>query len=187
LLKYQPVDIESPRFAGLLGETSVKPLITFDLDDTLICWQSEIPTEHVSLPWHYKWFNIEPLRYGTVDLFKQLRNYGWQIGIYTTSHRKPKYIKKLFNLHGLNLDLVINQDKHEKIIKNLLVKRKPSKLPNRVNSMLHIDNSEGVLIEGKRFHFRVLIVDPLDYNWTEKILAESISVARMLELGNYRT
>jgi hypothetical protein len=53
--------------------------------------------------------------------------------------------------------------------------------------MLHIDNSEGVLIEGKRFHFRVLIVDPLDYNWTEKILAESISVARMLELGNYRT
>jgi len=187
LLKYQPVDIESPRFAGLLGETSVKPLITFDLDDTLICWQSEIPTEHVSLPWHYKWFNIEPLRYGTVDLFKQLRNYGWQIGIYTTSHRKPKYIKKLFNLHGLNLDLVINQDKHEKIIKNLLVKRKPSKLPNRVNSMLHIDNSKGVLIEGKRFHFRVLIVDPLDYNWTEKILAESISVARMLELGNYRT
>ncbi|WP_462269957.1 hypothetical protein [Desulfobacter sp.] len=170
-----------------MGETSVKPLITFDLDDTLICWQSEIPTEHVSLPWHCKWFNIEPLRYGTVDLFKKLRNYGWQIGIYTTSHRKPKYIKKLFNLHGLNLDLVINQDKHEKIIKNLLVKKKPSKLPNRVNSMLHIDNSEGVLIEGKRFHFRVLIVDPLDYNWTEKILAESISVARMLELGTYRT
>lgn len=187
MLRYQHVEIESPRFIGLRGEVSAKPLITFDLDDTLICWQTEIPAEHVILPWHHKWFNIEPLRYGTVDLFNQLRSYGWQIGVYTTSHRKPKYIKKLFNLHGLTLDLVINQDKHEEIIKNLSVKRKPSKLPNRVNSMLHIDNSEGVLIEGKRFNFRTLIVDPLDYNWTEKILAESISVARMLELGTYRT
>ena len=187
MLKYQRFEIEPPRFIGLLGEAGTKPLITFDLDDTLICWQPEIPTEHVILPWHQKWFNIEPLRYGTVGLFNQLRNYGWQIGIYTTSHRKPKYIEKLFNLHGLKLDLVINQDKHEEIIKNLFVKRKPSKLPNRVNSMLHIDNSEGVLIEGKRFDFRVLIVDPLDNNWTEKVLAESISVARMLERGTYRT
>lgn len=187
MLKYQRFEIEPPRFIGLLGEAGTKPLITFDLDDTLICWQPEIPTEHVILPWHQKWFNIEPLRYGTVGLFNQLRNYGWQVGIYTTSHRKPKYIEKLFNLHGLKLDLVINQDKHEEIIKNLFVKRKPSKLPNRVNSMLHIDNSEGVLIEGKRFDFRVLIVDPLDNNWTEKVLAESISVARMLERGTYRT
>ena len=187
MLKYQRFEIETPRFIGLLGEAGTKPLITFDLDDTLICWQPEIPTEHVILPWHQKWFNIEPLRYGTVGLFNQLRNYGWQVGIYTTSHRKPKYIEKLFNLHGLKLDLVINQDKHEEIIKNLFVKRKPSKLPNRVNSMLHIDNSEGVLIEGKRFDFRVLIVDPLDNNWTEKVLAESISVARMLERGTYRT
>ncbi|NDY71876.1 hypothetical protein DO021_07395 [Desulfobacter hydrogenophilus] len=187
MLKYQQVGIEQSKFTALLGQAITKPLITFDLDDTLICWQPEIPTEYLTLPWHHKWLNIEPLRYGTVHLFKQLRNYGWQIGIYTTSHRKPKYIKRLFNLHGLKLDLVINQDRHEKIIKNLLVKRKPSKLPNRVNAMLHIDNSEGVFIEGKRFHFRVLIVDPLDDNWTEKILAESISVARMLEQGTYRT
>ena len=162
-------------------------LITFDLDDTLICWQPEIPTEPVTPPWYRKWFRIEPLRYGTVDLFTQLRQYGWKIGIYTTSHRKPKYIRKLFNLHGLKLDLVINQDKHEKLIENLREKRKPSKLPNRVNSKLHIDNSEGVFVEGKRFHFRTLIIDPLDDNWTQKVLAESRSVARMLAQGTYCT
>lgn len=162
-------------------------LITFDLDDTLICWQPEIPIEPVTLPWHHKWFRIEHLRYGTVDLFKQLRNLGWQIGIYTTSHRTSKYIKKLFNFHGLKLDLVINQNQHEKIIKNLREKRKPSKLPNWVNAKLHIDDSEGVFIEGKRFNFRALVVDPLDYNWTKKVLAESISVTRMLEQGAYRT
>lgn len=162
-------------------------LITFDLDDTLICWQPETPAEPVELPWYQKWFPIEPLRYGTVDLFRKLRNYGWQIGIYTTSHRKSKYIKKLFNLHGLELDLVINQHEHEKIVKNLKEKRKPSKLPSRVNSHLHIDDSEGVLVEGQRFQFRALIVDPLDANWTKKVLAESISVTQMLEQGCYRT
>ena len=128
-------------------------LITFDLDDTLICWQPEIPAEPVTVPWHQRWFPIEPLRYGTVDLFRQLRRLGWQIGIYTTSNRKAGYIKKLFNLYGLKLDLVINQNKHEKIVNDLRVKKKPSKLPNRVDSKLHIDDSEGVLIEGKRFHF----------------------------------
>ncbi len=162
-------------------------MITFDLDDTLICWQPDIPTEPVTLPWHHRWFRMEPLRYGTVDLFKQLRKLGWQIGIYTTSHRKSKYIKKLFSLYGLKLDLVINQDKHEKLIQNLRGKKKPSKLPSWVNSKLHIDDSHGVFLEGKRFHFRALIVDPLDYDWTKKVLAESMSVTRMLELGSYRT
>ncbi|WP_320040356.1 hypothetical protein [uncultured Desulfobacter sp.] len=162
-------------------------LITFDLDDTLICWQPETPAEPIKLTWFHKWFPIEPLRYGTVDLFRKLRNYGWQIGIYTTSHRKSKYIKKLFNRHGLKLDLVINQREHEKIVQDLKAKRKPSKLPSRVNSHLHIDDSEGVFVEGKRFHFRALVVDPLDYNWTQKVLAESISVTQMLEQGCYRT
>lgn len=161
-------------------------LITFDLDDTLICWQPEIPAEPVTLPWYHRWSPIEPLRQGTVELFKKLRHYGWQIGIYTTSHRKSKYIKKLFNLHGLKLDLVINQDKHEKIIKNLKEKRKPSKLPNWVDAQLHIDDSEGVRIEGKRFNFRALVVDPLDNNWTQKVLEESLSVSQMLEQGAYR-
>ncbi len=31
-------------------------------------------------------------------LVVQLRTHDWQIGLYTTSHRKPKYIKKLFNI-----------------------------------------------------------------------------------------
>ncbi len=51
--------------------------------------------------------------------------------------------------------------------------------------MLHIDNCETVFVEGKRFHFRVLIIDPLDPDWTEKVLAESACVARMLEQGTY--
>lgn len=145
-------------------------LITFDLDDTLICWQEEIPVEPLEKPWYFWWFTPEPLRRGTVDIFQRLRQEGWKVGIYTTSHRRPAYIKRLFKLHGIELDTIINQDGHEKLIRRLRVKRKPSKMPNMIGSDLHIDNSEGVLMEGKKFHFRVLVVEPLDSEWTEKNL-----------------
>lgn len=152
-------------------------LITFDLDDTLICWQEEIPTEEMRKPWYFWWFTPEPLRKGTVDIFLRLREEGWKIGVYTTSHRRPRYIRRLFRLHGLELDSITNQDGHEKLIRNIRVKRKPSKIPCWVGSDLHIDNSEGVLMEGRKFHFRVLVVDPLDRDWTEKIWREAARVA----------
>jgi predicted HAD superfamily phosphohydrolase YqeG len=152
-------------------------LITFDLDDTLICWQKEIPTESVYKPWYLWWFTPEPLRRGTVDIFQQLRGAGWKIGIYTTSHRRPSYIRRLFRLHGLHLDSITNQDGHEKLVRRIRQKRKPSKIPCFVGSDLHIDNSEGVLIEGQRFHFRVAIVEPMDPAWTEKIWREAERVA----------
>lgn len=152
-------------------------LITFDLDDTLICWQPEIAVETVQKPWYLWWFKHELLRKGTVDLFLKLQHAGWTIGIYTTSHRRPCYIKRLFKLHGLKLASVTNQDGHEKLVCRIKEKRKPSKIPCFVGSDLHIDNSEGVLIEGGRFHFRVLVVDPLDPSWTEKIWNEAQQVA----------
>lgn len=154
-------------------------LITFDLDDTLICWQQEIPTEPLYKPWYLWWFRPEPLRSGTVALFKRLRQAGWKIGIYTTSHRRPCYIRRLFGLHGLKLDSITNQNGHEKLLLNIKQKRKPSKIPSLVGSSLHIDNSEGVFIEGERFHFRVLVVDPLDSDWTEKIWHEAQRVAAL--------
>ncbi len=154
-------------------------LITFDLDDTLICWQKEIPVEQVTRPWYLWWFKPEPLRKGTVELFNRLRDAGWEIGIYTTSHRRPCYIRRLFGLHGLQLDTVTNQTGHEKLIHQLKCKRKPSKFPSMVGSDLHIDNSEGVLMEGERFHFHVLVVEPLDHDWTEKIWIEAQHIAEI--------
>ncbi len=156
-------------------------LITFDLDDTLICWQEEIPIESIQKPWYFWWLRPEPLRKGTVDIFQKLRAAGWEIGIYTTSHRSPRSIRRLFRLHGLELDSITNQDDHEKIIRHLKKKRKPSKLPSSVGSCLHVDNSEGVLMEGRKFHFRTIVIDPLDENWTSKVWQEAKRVAKMVE------
>lgn len=155
-------------------------LITFDLDDTLICWQEEIPVETVNIPWYLWWFTPEPLRKGTKEIFQELKKEGWKIGVYTTSHRRRGYIRRLFKLHGLSLEIIVNQEEHEKIISKMQVKRKPSKLPSSIGGNLHIDNSEGVLLEGRKHHFRVLVVDPLDKNWTEKISNEAQRVKKLL-------
>ena len=158
--------------------------ITFDLDDTLICWQDEIAKESTRVPWYLWWFTPEPLRKGTVDIFQKLRSEGWKIGIYTTSHRSSRYIRRLFKLHGLELDSITNQNDHEKIIRHMKQKRKPSKLPCKVGSSLHVDNSEGVLVEGRRFHFRVLVVDPMDHDWTNKIWNEATRLTKMRKPRN---
>lgn len=158
-------------------------LITFDLDDTLICWQPEIPVEPLFKPWYLWWFKPEPLRKGTVELFNRLRDAGWDIGIYTTSHRRPCYIKRLFRLHGLKLDTITNQAGHEKLIRQLKIKRKPSKLPSKVGSDLHIDDSEGVFMEGQKFRFRVLVIESLDSEWTEKIWQEAQHIAEIKNLS----
>lgn len=67
--------------------------ISFDLDDTLICYQASVPRER-PLPWYWRWIaGDEPLRRGSIDLMRRLRDAGWEIWIYTTSHRHPASVR----------------------------------------------------------------------------------------------
>ena len=61
--------------------------ISFDLDDTLVCYQPGVPQEPC-LPWYLRWLAVnKPLRLGTVNLFRKLRGRGWEVWVYTTSYR----------------------------------------------------------------------------------------------------
>jgi hypothetical protein len=46
----------------------------------------------------------------------------------------------------------------------------PSKYPPAFDIDLHVDDSEGVRMEGDEFGFRVVVVRPDDENWTERVL-----------------
>jgi hypothetical protein len=37
---------------------------------------------------------------------------------------------------------------------------------------VHVDDAEGVALEGKSHRFHVVVVSPNDPNWTEKVLSE---------------
>jgi hypothetical protein len=161
-------------------------LITFDLDDTLILPLGEQPVEQRRGSWLSRFVascsgRHEQLRAGTVELFSWLRQNDWKIGVYTTSDRGHRRIRRCFAAYDIELDSITNRQDHERLIQQITTRRTPSKLPSAVGSCLHVDDSDGVRIEGERLGFRVLVVAPSDSCWAERVLAEALSVARELQ------
>lgn len=144
--------------------------ISFDLDDTLTSHCCKVPTEPGVFPgFIHRWFG-EPLRKGTASLIQELRRKGCSIWIYTSSGRSPGYIRRWLLLHGIMVDGVVNGDIHRRSGKPRFLNRLPSKFPPSFGIDLHVDDSEGVKMEGDEHGFRVLRIDPYDTHWTEKVL-----------------
>jgi hypothetical protein len=141
--------------------------ISFDVDDTLVCYSGTPREQHLS--WLWQWWYPEPLRLGTRDLMRELIRRGHTLWIYTTSHRPPGYLRGWFRSLGVRLEGVVNQDKHEQVVG----RRGLSKYPPAFGIDLHIDDSSGVGEEGQRHGFRVLVVSPQDLEWAAKVLAAS--------------
>jgi hypothetical protein len=150
--------------------------ISFDLDDTLICYQPGVPCEP-GLPWHWRWLGgDEPLRRGAVELISRLRQYGWEIWIYTTSHRNPSSVRWWLWCHGIRVVRVINQDVHDATLRRTPNDYPPSKNPGAFGIDLHVDDSIGVRMEGEQHGFKVAVVAPDNESWTEVVLSAAAEV-----------
>lgn len=146
--------------------------ISFDVDDTIICYDPSVPTEQL-LPWLLRPWFTEPLRQGTRALMRDLICRGCEIWIYTTSYRNPLYLKLWFRAMGVRLGGVVNQDIHDRIVKKMtFCSYWPSKYPPAFGIDLHIDDSEGVGIEGKQLGFDVIVVSPSDNAWASHVMEE---------------
>jgi hypothetical protein len=140
--------------------------IAFDLDDTLIPAMSEFPTECGVSMFLGKIFFRERLRKRARGLLKDLRREGHEIWIYTTSLRDPWYLKMWFWGPGIRLSGVVNQTIHQQVVTSLPTPFcSASKYPPAFGIDILIDDSEGVLLEGQRYGFEVIQVDPKDSNW----------------------
>jgi hypothetical protein len=144
--------------------------ISFDLDDTLICYHPDVPREP-RLPLLYRLLaGDEPLRLGARSLLKTLRDRGCELWIYTTSYRSPAAVRLWLWCHGLRVARVINQAVHDAHFPRTGHHYPPSKNPGAFGIDLHIDDSDGVRMEGEQHGFSVVVVSPDDPAWTEKIL-----------------
>jgi hypothetical protein len=145
--------------------------ISFDVDDTLVCG-ADVPAEQM-VPWWWRPWYPEKLRRGTKALMQELLARRCQLWIYTTSYRGSRYLRGWFRSFGIPIYGVVNQDRHDRLLRD---RRHdgypPSKYPPAFGIDLHIDDSEGVAIEGRRFRFRVLVVSTTDLDWTARVLAE---------------
>jgi hypothetical protein len=140
--------------------------ISFDLDDTLIPGTKRFETEKQTVV--HRLLGLEPLRLGTIELFKELRSKGHRIYIYTTSFRSNAKIRLTFYCYGIPVDTVINQQRHDRKLREN--KTRTSKFPPAFNIDVHVDDSPGLRIEGERFNFRTIVVDEHDKNWAQTIL-----------------
>jgi hypothetical protein len=144
--------------------------ISFDVDDTLVLHGLDVTPERGRLPaLLHRWF-VEPLRRGTCSLMSELRRRGCSVWIYTSSGRTSFDIRLWMFLHGIRVDGVVNDERPRRELARRRFSRLPSKYPPAFGIDLHVDDSEGVLMEGQEYGFRVLVVSPNDERWTERVL-----------------
>jgi len=144
--------------------------ISFDIDDPLVCRGGAAPIEAGFLPrFIVRWFS-EPLRRGTRLLINELRRRGCKVWIYTSSGRTPLQIRFWLLLHGIRVEGIVNDERHRRTLFGRRFRNLPSKYPPAFNIDLHVDDSEGVRMEGDLHGFRVVVVRPDDEDWTQKVL-----------------
>jgi len=144
--------------------------ISFDLDDTLVLHAPDSNREIGQWPRLIRRLRNEPLRLGTCALFGQLRQRACNIWIYTTSGRTPFYIRSWLYLYGIRVDGIVNEERHLREMAGRRFARVPSKFPPAFGIDLHVDDSEGVLMEGREYGFQVVVVGQADQLWTQKVL-----------------
>jgi hypothetical protein len=151
--------------------------ISFDLDETLICRRGTVPVEPgYGSAVARRWFG-EQLRLGTRALFGELQRRGCRLWIYTSSGRAAWRIRAWLWLHGLRVEGIVNDRRHRQALSRRRFSRAPSKYPPAFAIDLHIDDSEGVRMEGDRHGFRVVIVRPGDEDWAAQIVDAVVAAA----------
>jgi len=138
--------------------------VAFDLDNTLIRNDFDFPLAVARRPFFQKLLQTELLRQGVEELFTFCQQQKWEVWIYTTSYRSPFYIHKMLWVYGLRLDGIINQTRHTKH-----VRVRSTKHPPTFGIDVLIDDSKGVELEGQRFNFSVIQIDPEDADWVTSI------------------
>lgn len=154
--------------------------ISFDIDDTLACLPHHSAAEQSRLPaCVHRWLG-EPLRRGTRELMGELRRQGCSVWVYTSSGRTPGYIRRWLMLYGIHVDGVVNSVRHERVLAERGLLNAPSKLPRAFDIDLHVDDSEGVKLEGHDHGFRVVVVRPDDERWAQRVLEAVADVQAQL-------
>ncbi len=151
--------------------------ISFDLDDTIILRETS-PLIEPPLPKPAGLLYHERLRLGVVALCARLQDAGWQVCVYTQSVRPKWYIRGLFARYGIPLVLIVNRCEHEKSVQWDKHKEKPKKLPIKFGIDLHVDDDERVSGYGERYGFPVVLLDPRDAGWADKVWQRAEQLAQ---------
>jgi len=140
--------------------------ISFDLDGTLIPMVDEFSTE--SIGWLGYLLKVEKIRKGTKNLFYKLKKEGHTINIYTTSFRSKRKIRRTLFYYGISVKKIVTQAENQNTLRAKGISA--SKYPPAFSFDIHIDDLEGVGMEGKTLGFKAIIIEPDDNDWSNTVL-----------------
>ena len=144
--------------------------IAFDLDDTLIPCRYHFPTERPFSTFFFSFCFSEKLRQGSQALLQKLHRQGHEIWIYTTSQRSSWYLKCWFRFLKIPLDGVVNFTRHcQKMRAYSFPLSYVSKYPPAFDIDILVDDSDGVMLEGQRYGFTVIHLNPNDEYWQDSL------------------
>jgi hypothetical protein len=146
--------------------------ISFDLDDTLICYGAAAPHEPNTVRWWARLRRGEPLRLGAAALLTELAR-EHELWVYTTSYRHPLAVSWWLRGYGVRVRRVVNRNRH----KRRFGRRGRSKNPAAFGIDLHVDDSWGVWLEN-RAERNVCVVLADDPDWVRKVRDAVALVAR---------
>lgn len=107
---------------------------------------------------------------------KTLGRQGFEVWIYTSSHRTEKYIRRLFALYGIRFDGIVNAQRHRKEVQKDHHEALPSKMPGHYRISLHVDDENIVASYGKTYGFEVFQLNAQDDDWAEKIISRACKI-----------
>jgi len=143
--------------------------VSFDLDEVLFVNPANHKVEP-ELRFPKNRIYTERLREGTPALIRDLQAEGIEVWVYTSSYRTERYIRRLFRSYGVRFDGIVNGQRHEAEVQRGHRETMPTKLPNRYQISLHVDDEAVVCTYGRAYGFRVYQLDEQDDDWHEKIM-----------------
>jgi hypothetical protein len=146
--------------------------VAFDLDNTLIRNDFYFPLAQARRPIFQRLLQTEALRLGVCELFEFCWQQRWEVWIYTTSYRSPFYIRKLLWVYGLRVAGIVNQARHTKH-----VRVRSTKHPPTFGITALVDDSRGVQLEGQRYGFPVIQIDPDNTDWVATVQTQLLKLA----------
>lgn len=157
-------------------------IISFDLDDTLFVNPQVCDTEP-QLKFPLRFLYPDRLRKGTVQLLSKIKESDMSVWIYTTSYRSPVYIKSLFRAYGIQIDSIVNGERHHREVQKGKAEAMPSKYPSRYRIDLHVDDDISVAQNGEIYGFRVCLVHQNEEHWETKIWRKIEQIRQQTEGG----
>ena len=152
--------------------------ISFDLDDVLFVPPETYETEPVPRFLPRRLFP-ERLRKGTPELIHTLQERGYDVWIYTSSHRTERYLRTLFRAYGIRFNGIVNAMRHEREVQRARKERLPQKLPNYYRIALHIDDEMVICSMGSQYGFRTYHLDAQDDDWKDKIIQRAGEIKKL--------